>query len=272
MENRVIDDEIVVANSATKLGVECAGRVVLGASHGAVYAAYLVVRSGARGVILNDAGRAKDNSGISGGDYCANLDVPFAATDTMSCRIGNGESAAREGIISYANGPAISLGVVIGMPAIDAAHKLTKAPMNEKTSPEYSEARKELPITSDGKMVVLMDSISLVTKQDEGRIIVSGSHGGMLGKDPATALKYDAFAGFFHDAGIGKDGAGISRLMPLNDRGIVAATVEGMSARIGDGGSIYSEGIISHLNGMAKNRGGEIGMPLKDFISILTHE
>ena len=114
-----------------------------------------------------------------------------------------------------------------------------------------------------------MDSISLVTNQDREKIIVSGSHGGMLGKDPNTALKYDAFAGFFHDAGVGKADAGITRLEPLNERGIIAGTVDGMSARIGDGVSVYNDGVISHLNEVAETAGGKVGLPLKKFIEKL---
>lgn len=269
MENITIDQAIVIANSVTKLGDECAGKVVLGASHGAVYAAYLAVCANARGIILNDAGRAKEDSGISGGAYCDELNIPFATTSSMSCRIGNGESMAEDGIISFVNMKAASLGVSIGMPAMEAALKLTKASISRKKSSEYREARKELPVIPGKRGVILIDSVSLVTEKDEGRIVVSGSHGGMLGVDPSTALKYDAFAGFFHDAGLGKENAGISRLRPLEERGIIAGTVDGMSARIGDGESIFNDGIISHLNMLAVQRGGKIGMALKDFISII---
>ncbi|MBT6304771.1 MAG: hypothetical protein HOJ18_01030, partial [Rhodospirillaceae bacterium] len=58
MQNRVIDGKVVVANSVTKIGSECNGRIIIGASHGAIYAAYLAVKAGARGIILNDAGFA----------------------------------------------------------------------------------------------------------------------------------------------------------------------------------------------------------------------
>ena len=36
-----------------------------------------------------------------------------------------------------------------------------------------------------------------------GAIVVTGSHGGLLGGKPETALKYDALAALFNDAGIG---------------------------------------------------------------------
>ena len=269
MENEIIDDSIVVANSVTKLGNECLGRVILAGSHGAVYAAYLAVKSGARGIILNDAGRARDDSGISGGEYSDRLDIPFATVGSTSCRIGNGESIKNEGVISYVNRTAKLLGVELGMPSMIAANKLTFAKVSNKVSAEYSEARKELPSSGSERKIVLMDSISLVTNQDREKIIVSGSHGGMLGKDPNTALKYDAFAGFFHDAGVGKADAGITRLEPLNERGIIAGTVDGMSARIGDGVSVYNDGVISHLNKVAETAGGKVGLPLKKFIEKL---
>ena len=118
-------------------------------------------------------------------------------------------------------------------------------------------------------MIVLMDSISLVNDEDAGRIIVSGSHGAMLGSDPASAIRGDAFAGFFHDAGGGKDNAASSRLSPLDQRGIIAGTVAGMSARIGDGQSVYNEGILSHINKKAIAAGGEVGMPAKIFVDSL---
>jgi hypothetical protein len=269
MANRVIDDRIVVANTVTKLGIECEGRVVLGASHGGVYAAYLTVKAKARGVILNDAGRAKDDSGISGGPYCQDLGIPYATTDTMSCRIGDGESAVDEGVISFANPLALSLGVTLGMSAIDAALFMTKAALTHKPAPSYAEARKELSGNPRERMIVLMDSISLVNDQDGGRIIVSGSHGAMPGADPAMAIRGDAFAGIFHDAGGGKDDAATSRLPALDQRGIIAGTVACMSARIGDGESIYRDGVLSYVNKTAKAAGGVVGMPAKTFIDSL---
>ena len=63
--------------------------------------------------------------------------------------------------------------------------------------------------------VVGLDSIGAVVPGDAGRVLVIGSHGGLHGGDPASALPVDARAAFFHDAGVGKDGAGITRLPVL---------------------------------------------------------
>ena len=146
---------------------------------------------------------------------------------------------------------------------------MTQAELNDQPAPSYAEARKEMPVNPGERMIVLMDSISLVNDQDGGRIIVSGSHGAMPGADPAMAIRGDAFAGLFHDAGGGKDGAGTSRLPALDQRGIIAGTVACMSARIGDGESIYRDGVLSHVNEAAKAAGGAVGMPAKKFIDSL---
>ena len=77
------------------------------------------------------------------------------------------------------------------------------------------------------------------------------------------ALRVDAFAAVFSDAGVGIDGAGISRLPALDARGIAGIAVSAASARIGDAMSVYEEGIISHVNATAQRLGARAGEPLK---------
>ena len=81
-----------MANSVTTLGDKCFGHVVLAGSHGATYAAFLAVKSGAVGIILNDAGFAKDDSGISGGKYCDSLGVPFATVGSILAGLAMGKA------------------------------------------------------------------------------------------------------------------------------------------------------------------------------------
>ncbi len=102
--------------------------------------------------------------------------------------------------------------------------------------------------------------------EDAGHIVISGSHGESLGGKPETALKYDAIAAVFSDAGIGIDQAGLSRLPALDSRSIPAATVSAESARIGDGRSIYEDGVISCVNETAKNIGAKTGMRTPEFV------
>ncbi|MCQ0019334.1 hypothetical protein [Actinomadura madurae] len=79
-------------------------------------------------------------------------------------------------------------------------------------------------------------------------MLVTGSHGGLLGGTPGTALRAAAAAAVFNDAGVGRDAAGLGRLPALDARGIAAATVSAASARVGDGRSTYHDGVLSARN------------------------
>ena len=260
---------IILADSVTKPTDAWIGAVLVSASHGGVYAAYCAARVGVRAMILNDAGRGKDDAGIGGAAWCDALGLAYAAIDTMSARIGNAEDMAARGVISTANAAARSLGVAPGQSVTEAARLLTAAPTVTAEIPDYEEARSELPPGPSGRHIVLADSASLIGPQDVGQVIVCGSHGGMLGTDPKTALKVDGYAAFYNDAGGGADGAGFSRLPALDDRGIAAGTVAAMSARIGDARSTYDEGVLSRVNETARRLGGAEGMTLKEFASRL---
>jgi len=111
--------------------------------------------------------------------------------------------------------------------------------------------------------VVLIDSASLIAPEDAGQIIVTGSHGALVGGSPAMALRVDGFAAVFSDAGVGADGAGITRLPALDARAIAGLTVSAASARIGDAASLYEVGTISHANATALRLGARPGEQLK---------
>jgi hypothetical protein len=98
-----------------------------------------------------------------------------------------------------------------------------------------------------------MDSNSMVTPDNQKDIIMTGSHGGRVGTQPA--VKYPVVAAFYNDAGVGKDNAGISRLDWLQEYQIIGATVDAHTARIGVGLDTYLSGILSHVNPIAKSMG-----------------
>ena len=101
--------------------------------------------------------------------------------------------------------------------------------------------------------------------EDAGQIVITVSHGGLLAGAPGAALRVDALACAFNDAGVGIDEAGISRLPSLNERGIYAVTVDARTARIGDARSSWETGRVSYMNELAREAGVEIGMSLADF-------
>jgi hypothetical protein len=114
-----------------------------------------------------------------------------------------------------------------------------------------------------------LDSASAVGAEHVGTIVVTGSHGGLLGGRGETALKYDALAALFNDAGIGIDDAGVTRLPALEARGIAAGTVAAASARIGDARSTYEDGILSRVNARAAALGLAPGRSAREFVAVL---
>ncbi len=261
---------VVAADTVTRPTEAWKHAVLVAGSHGGVYAAYCAVKAGVRGVILNDAGRGKDDAGIGGLGYCEALGIPYAAIDTMSARIGNGDDMIARGVISAANRTAETLGVRPGMSCAEAARAMTRAGFLDRPIMPYDEARFELAAGPSGRRVVLVDSISLVGDADVGQVVVSGSHGGILGSEKAAAMKIDGYAAFFNDAGGGADDGGYFRLPALDERGIAAGTVAAMSARIGDARSSYNDGVLSRVNDTARRLGGAEGMALKAFCEMLT--
>jgi hypothetical protein len=129
--------------------------------------------------------------------------------------------------------------------------------------------KKEIQSGPNGR-VVLMDSIGLVSKEDEGAMVVSSSHGGKSAGEAAGTVPLGAV--FFNDAGVGKNNAGICALTMLEEKGIAAGTVSHTSARIGDPLDTWENGIISHLNQKAKILGLKIGEKVRDSIIRVINE
>lgn len=126
-----------------------------------------------------------------------------------------------------------------------------------------AEGRKVLARPGWCRRVVLIDSTSLIDPADAGQMIVTGTHGALVGSRPEMALQADGYAAAFNDAGVGRDGASISRLAALDQRGIAGLAVSAASARIGDAASAYEDGIVSFTNKSAGRLGARAGEALK---------
>ncbi len=260
---------LLVLDSVTVFGADAHGRAAIAASHGGVYAAYLAAKAGLKGVILCDAGVGRERAGIGGLAYLDQLGMAAAAIGHRTARIGDGADCARRGVISFVNRRAEAAGVEPGMRAEEALSRLETDDLSScATPPPLSETRHVVSEAQGrGVNVIALDSVSLVKGEDAGHIVLTGSHGGLLGGRAAAALKVDAFAAVFNDADRGIDDAGIGRLPALDQRGIAAACVSAWSARIGDGLSIYHDGFISAVNARAAQCGGEIGLSAAEFVA-----
>jgi hypothetical protein len=242
---------VVVVPSVTKLPPEADGAVVVGGSHGAIYAAYLSAKAGARAAIHNDAGIGRDDAGVSGLPWADERGMAMATVLSASARIGDGEDMLRRGVISRANRLAIACGVTQGQPVATAVECLKSAAWPHAEPLPVSEGRYR------AGRILCADSISLADKRDRGRVVASGSHGGVPAGEMAAA--FGPRLVFFNDAGFGMEHAGVAGLEILAKQAIPAAAVSTMSARIGDGRSTLLEGFISELNEPAYRLGGRIG-------------
>ena len=261
----------LVTDSVTMLGADARGRAVIAASHGGVYAAYLAAKAGVKAVILSDAGVGRERAGIGGLAYLAALGVAAAAIGHRSARIGDGVDCAKRGIVSHVNGPAAANGIRAGMHASVALDLLaaSELPPSPAPPPQHETRHRLTDAEAPGVRVVAVDSASLVEPQDAGGIVLTGSHGALLGGRPETAMKIAAFAAVFNDADRGIDDCGIARLPALDQRGIAGATVSAWSARIGDGLSTYRDGFVTAVNETAARHGGAVGMAASELVARL---
>jgi hypothetical protein len=253
---------VVAADTITKLPADAAGQVVVSGSHGGRYPGYLAAKAGVRAVILNDAGVGRDAAGIGALAYLDALGIAAAAVSHESCRIGDTQDMLLRGRVSHANAVARAAGVILGLACLEAAVLLTEAAHVRAAAPEVGEGRSEIA-DAGSRRIVLVDSAAMVAPEDAGCIVVTGSHGGLVGGDPTMALRTEAFAAAFNDAGIGIDEAGVGRLPALDRRGIAAITVAAASARIGEARSSFEDGIVSRVNGTAARLGAAPRMPAR---------
>ena len=258
---------VLIADSITRVGTDAAGAVAVNGSHGGIYAAYLAAKLRVASAVFNDAGVGRDQAGIAGLDYLAGLGIPAAAVGHERARIGDGSDMMARGIITHANSPAIALGCHPGMACREAAAALQQAGPSLREPPPALEAA--FLLIAEAPVVWALDSASLVGAAQVGTIVATGSHGGLLGGRPETALKIDALAALFNDAGIGIDEAGVTRLPALDGRGIAAGTVAATSARIGDARSTYEDGILTRVNQRAAALGIGPGMTAREFVEIV---
>lgn len=117
-------------------------------------------------------------------------------------------------------------------------------------------------MSTKSRTITLLDSIALINLSHAGTIVVTGSHGGRSAAGFVVDVKEKPLAVFFNDAGGGKDNAGKVGLDMLQAIGVLAACYSHMSARIGDAQDGLDHGVLTDLNGLAKQSGIKIDMPV----------
>ena len=255
-------------DSITDARLDASGRVVISGSHGGIYPATVASNVGLRAVAFNDAGIGLDDAGIAGLAALETVGMAAIAADCGTCRIGDANDAINRGLVSAANRVAGMVGITTSMPISTAMDLLERALVPHGKLPKALEARRTAQL-GNGRPVELLDSASLVEPSDEGKVVVTGSHGGLIGGDPARALKARARIAVFNDAGVGIEEFGITRLPALDERGVAAVTVSAGTARIGDAASALETGVISYANRRAMELGATVGRQLSEWLADL---
>ena len=245
------DVPVVVVDGVVKLPPEANGAVVVGGSNATAYAAYYSARAGVRAAIHHDCGIGRDEAGVSGLPWADQHGMAMVAVATNSARAGDAEDMFHRGIISRVNKLGATCGVESGQTVAQAVELLKSAPWPHAEVGAPVEER----VFVDG--ILCIGSISFAIPEDAGLVVASGSHGGRSAAPFTRAFRPRLV--FFNDAGFGADRAGVACLPLLDSDGVAAAAVGADSARIGDGESTLTQGIISAVNETAYRLGARIG-------------
>lgn len=237
-----------------------------------------------KAVFLNNAGVGKNQAGIRGFTYYEAENILACAVDHASAEIGIARDTWESGTISHSSTQAEALGIQVGDSVKEAVAKInhivklpasTQEGKNSKTLIENevkdasskADLKKQTQTQINGVGITVTDSITFLNENNAGDIVVCGSHGGLSAGH--YAQKHCVKAVFFNDAGIGKNNAGVQSLESLSDAGILACTVDCMSAEIFNGQDVLANGIITVCNQLAKDRDIKEKMTVKEAIKYI---
>lgn len=239
----------------------CAGDVVVASSYAGVLCARMVMSAKPRAAIGLDCAIGKDGAGIAGLWFYEALGIPAAAADTQTAEMGNGRDLHDNGVISRVNDAAQKLGLKPGMTvktAIDAL--LTGALKPERFDPAR---RLVVHVDASGRNIVCTDSIAFALPEDRDRnVLCTAGHTGRSVIDYFRAFRPWGY--ICSDGGIGKNQSGISALKETDLDGIAGASVDALTARMGDGQSTYFDGVVSACNETAAAKGVRVGQTARE--------
>ena len=240
--------------------------LVVAASYAGVLCARMVMSAKPRATIGLDCGIGKDGAGIAGLWYYEALGVPAAAADTRTAEMGNGRDLYDNGVISRVNDCAQRLGIAPGMTVREAADALLTGSRKPAT---FDPARRLVVHEGPhGRNIVCTDSIAFALPEDRERnVLCTAGHTGRSVVDYFRGFRPWAF--ICSDGSIGKNDSGISALADVDADGIAGASVDALTARMGDGQSTYFDGVISAVNKTAAAKGVRVGQTAREAALLL---
>jgi len=258
------DGRVVVTDSTSYLDARIGPKdVVIASSYAGATLVAWTLGVGLKALIVHDVGVGKAQAGISGLPLGDKYGVPIAAVAADTATLSNGNSMA-QGRISHANSAASKLGVRPGQTAREAAQLLLKAEAGRKIDANSGSDNKlyEMEKTPNGRILAIWTLFFLGENRYPNDVFALATHSARVAAE--HAFRWNVKGWIANDAGPGKNNSGISGLAICGEKGMPAAAVGAMSARIGDALSTYNDGIISALNEPARSRGIVIGMTAKE--------
>ena len=241
--------------------------------HGAYMAeavAVSLLRRGLRGIIGVDAGIGRNDAGVAGLAVADALGVPAAAVSVYSCEMCDGRSVWTQGVISRVNAAAAALGAEPGQGVPAAAERMLAAPSGRvrEVASRLPEAPQRLG-GGDGGEVWGCWSMSLIREPHSRDVFCVGTPVDTTmtvymyrhGVRPAGVIG--------SDGGFGRAQMAIAGLGILERMGIACAAVSHLSADLGDGASIYRDGLITKANRQAAAAGVVAGMRATEAAALL---
>ena len=249
---------IMAMDSAYDVGRDNHDRdVVINASYCGVLPARFIAAQRPRGAIGVDCAVGPAGASVAGLWYLEALNIPAAAADVSTVRLGDGVDLYAQGKISFANRPAMDCGVVPGMRVQDAARAMLDGTPRSPSASDVTN-RTVMQTHTDGRQVICTDSIAFGLPEDVRNVLVTAGHTGRSAVPYLLRVRPHGF--ICSDGGKGREDAGVAGLFMVEREGLAGATVDARIARMGDGLSSYHDGIISAANALAKAVGVEIGM------------
>lgn len=276
-----LPEEVILLDSLGDIHPDNTHPILVCASHCSDNGAFAqkLTNCHVKAVFLNNAGIGKNQAGISGLSFYEKANIIACAVDHNTAEIGVACDTWESGIISHTNQLAEDAGIQVGNTVQNAVAKisnrfqpstaqiLTSETMITVPNQNKTNQKKYSRIEINGVQVTVADSITFLDESNAGDIAVCGSHGGVSAGHYAQKLQLKAV--FFNDAGIGKNNAGIKSLETLSAAGILACTVDCMSAEIFNGADMLENGVISVCNQLATSKGIKVKMSIKEAVSRL---
>ena len=240
--------------------------VVINASYCGVLPARFIAEHRPRGAIGVDCAVGPAGASVAGLWYLEALNIPAAAADVATVRLGDGVDLYTQGRISFANRPALDCGVLPGMTVQQAAQAMLDGTPRAPSAADVTN-RTVMQTSPEGRQVICTDSIAFGLPEDVRNVLVPAGHTGRSAVP--YLLRVRPYGFICSDGGKGRDDAGIAGLHLVEKERLAGATVDARSARMGEGLSSYHDGIISAANTLAKAAGVEIGMTAAQAAALL---